>query len=47
MAERFSALLWGDLMTSLLLRVADPPDPEEIARRATGATAALLRLHAD
>ena len=47
MAERFSALLWGDLMTSLLLRVADPPDPEEIARRATGATAALVRLYAD
>jgi AcrR family transcriptional regulator len=46
MAERFSALLWGDLMTSLLLRVVDPPGPDEIARRATGATAALVRLHA-
>jgi AcrR family transcriptional regulator len=45
MAERFSALLWGDLMTSLLLRVVDPPGPEDIARRATSATAALLRLH--
>ena len=47
MAERFSALLWGDLMTSLLLRLVDPPGPDEIARRATGATAALVRLHAD
>jgi AcrR family transcriptional regulator len=46
-AERFSALLWGDLMTSLLLRVADPPSPEAITQRATSATAALLRLHAD
>jgi AcrR family transcriptional regulator len=47
MAERFSALLWGDLMTSLLLRVADPPDPEDIARRATGAAVALVRLYAE
>ena len=47
MAERFSALLWGDLMTSLLLRVVEPPSPEDIARRATAATAALVRLYAD
>jgi AcrR family transcriptional regulator len=46
MAERFSALLWGDLMTGLLLRLVDPPGPDEIARRATAATAALVRLHA-
>jgi len=45
MAERFSALLWGDLMVSLLLRVVEPPDPDEVARRATRATAELLRRY--
>ena len=45
MAEHFSGLLWGTLMTSLLLRVADRPSPREIARRARDAAAALLRLY--
>ena len=45
MAEQFAGLLWGDLMTSLLLRVAEPPDPREIGRRAHGAAEAFLRLH--
>jgi AcrR family transcriptional regulator len=45
MAEHFSGLLWGTLMTSLLLRVADRPSPREIARRARDATVALLRLY--
>ena len=45
MAEQFAALLWGNLMTSLLLRVADRPNPREIARRASDATAALLQLY--
>jgi AcrR family transcriptional regulator len=44
-AEYFSGLLWGTLMTSLLLRVADRPSPREIARRARDATAALLQLY--
>src|SRR5882757_123368 len=45
MAERFSGLLWGSLMTRLLLRVTDRPAPREIARRARDATAAFLQLH--
>jgi AcrR family transcriptional regulator len=45
MAERFTGLLWGNLLLSLLLRVADQPDPGEIARRASDATAAFLRLY--
>jgi AcrR family transcriptional regulator len=44
LAERFSGLLWGNLMTSLLLGVAERPSPREITRRAREATAALLRL---
>ena len=44
MTEKFLGLLWGDLMTGLLLRVADRPGAGEIARRASEATEALLRL---
>ena len=47
MVEQFAGLLWGDLMTSLLLRVGDPPTPEEITRRAERAAAAFLLLHPD
>lgn len=45
MAEQFAGLLWGDLMMSLLLRIADPPDAQDIAVRAAGATTAFLQLH--
>ncbi len=45
MASQFAALLWGDLMVGLLLRVAEPPSPREIARRARDATTAFLQLH--
>jgi AcrR family transcriptional regulator len=45
MAERFSGLLWGNLMINLLLRVADRPSPREITRRAREATSALLQLY--
>jgi AcrR family transcriptional regulator len=45
MAEQFAGLLWGNLFVSLLLRVADPPHPREITRRAREATAAFLRLY--
>jgi AcrR family transcriptional regulator len=45
MAERLVALLWGDLLTSLLLGVAEPPRPREIARRARAAAAAFLLLY--
>ncbi len=44
MTEKFLGLLWGDLMTGLLLRVADRPGAGEIARRASEATEALLHL---
>ena len=44
MAEHFAGLLWGNLMTSLLLRTADRPAPREIARRAIAAAAGLLQL---
>jgi AcrR family transcriptional regulator len=45
-AERFTALLWGELLVSLLLRVAEPPDAKEMNRRARAATSAIMRLHA-
>jgi len=43
--EKFLGLLWGDLMTGLLLQVADRPGVGEIARRASEAAAALLHLY--
>jgi AcrR family transcriptional regulator len=45
MAEQFAALLWGDLMVGLLLRVVDRPGPSEITRRARNATAGFLQLY--
>jgi len=45
-AEQFTALLWGELFTSLLLRVADPPEEKEMIRRARAAANAVMRLYA-
>jgi len=45
LAEQFGGLLWGNLMVSLLLGVAERPNSREIAARARDATAAFLRLH--
>jgi len=45
LAKQFSGLLWGDFMVSLLLGVAERPNPREIARRARDAAAAFLQLH--
>jgi AcrR family transcriptional regulator len=45
LAEQFAGLLWGLLMVSLLLGVAERPNPREIARRARDAAAAFLQLH--
>jgi hypothetical protein len=45
MAEQFAALLWGDLMISLLLRIVDTPPPRQITLRARRAAAAFLQLH--
>jgi AcrR family transcriptional regulator len=46
LSERFGALLWGDLIVSLLLGVAQQPSPRESARRARDAAVAFLQLHA-
>lgn len=45
MTERFLALLWGDLMMNLLLRLTDTPDPSAIRRRAHEAASAMLQLY--
>lgn len=45
LAEQFGGLLWGNLLVSLLLGVAEPPNSREIATRARDATAAFLQLH--
>lgn len=45
LVEQFFGLLWGDLMMSLLLGVADRPKPREITARAQGAASAFVRLH--
>jgi AcrR family transcriptional regulator len=45
LAEQFGGLLWGNLLISLLLGVAEQPSSREIATRAREATAALLQLH--
>jgi AcrR family transcriptional regulator len=45
LAEQFAALLWRDLMVSLLLGVVRCPSPREIADRAGNAAAAFLQLH--
>ena len=45
MTEKFLGLLWGDLMTGLLLQAAARPSAGEIARRAREATLALLQLY--
>jgi AcrR family transcriptional regulator len=45
MAEHFAGLLWGNLIISLLLGVADPPNPNEIKRRVRNATTAFLQLY--
>jgi AcrR family transcriptional regulator len=45
MTEQFLGLLWGDLMSGLLLGVTNRPNAGEIARRASAATAALLQLY--
>lgn len=45
MTGTFLGLLWGDLMTGLLLQTTDRPSIADIARRASGATAGLIELH--
>jgi hypothetical protein len=45
LAEQFGGLLWGNMMVSLLLGVAERPNLRDIAARARDATAAFLQLH--
>jgi AcrR family transcriptional regulator len=45
LAGQFAGLLWRDLMVSLLLGVAERPNPREIAGRAHDAATAFLELH--
>ena len=45
LAAQFGALLWGDLLVSLLLGVATQPSPGEIAGRVRDAVSAFLQLH--
>lgn len=45
LAEQFGGLLWGNLLVSLLLGVAERPSSREIAARARNATAAFLQIH--
>jgi AcrR family transcriptional regulator len=47
MAERFLALLWGDLFLRLLMRLALSPSPADIECRAREAVAAFLALYAE
>jgi AcrR family transcriptional regulator len=45
MAVDFFALLWGDLLLQLLLRVAEPPKPSILEQRAREATEKFLGLY--
>jgi len=45
MMEQFFALLWGDLLLSLLFEVASAPYADELSRRAQDATEAFLALY--
>jgi AcrR family transcriptional regulator len=45
LAELFAGLLWRDLMISLLLGVAERPNPRAIEGRARDAVTAFLGLH--
>lgn len=45
LATQFSGLLWRDLMISLLLGVAERPNPRAIEARARDAAESFLRLH--
>jgi hypothetical protein len=45
LAEQFGGLLWGNLLVSLLLGVAERPKSREFSARARDAAAAFLQLH--
>jgi AcrR family transcriptional regulator len=45
MAEAYYAVLWGDLLIRLLLRLINAPTPNEAEQRARGATELVLKLY--
>jgi AcrR family transcriptional regulator len=45
MVVDFFALLWGDLLLQLLIRVTDPPSPQAMEQRARQATEKFLKLY--
>jgi hypothetical protein len=45
MAARFFALIWGDLLVRLLLRVTTVPKPTEMEERVRLATEILMTLY--
>ena len=45
LAAQFMGLLWGDLLTRLMLGVAERPNARELDQRARQATAAFLKLN--
>jgi AcrR family transcriptional regulator len=45
MAARFFALIWGDLLVRLLLRVTNAPKPAELEQRVRSATETLMALY--
>ena len=45
LAEQYGGLLWGNLMVSLWLGVAERPNSREVAARARNATAVFLQLY--
>jgi AcrR family transcriptional regulator len=45
MAEQFGALLWGNQMVNLLLRLVETPTQQEAASRAATAAEAVMRLY--
>jgi AcrR family transcriptional regulator len=47
MGGRYLALLWGDLMVSILLRIREAPGTMEIDRRVRKATEDFLRLYSE
>ena len=47
MGNRYLALLWGDLMVSILLRVREAPGTTEIDHRVRKATEDFLRLYSE
>lgn len=43
--DQLTGLLWSDLLLSLLLGVAEQPEPAELKRRAHAAVSAFMQLH--